>query len=588
MKNFKTVLNDAKIVIKEFKPDKSRPVYLSGGSLSVKKFMEKIKNQIGNKNLENYEGLNILLLDEDRMFATLEKYAADNGLVQEEVEDDGEIVVPEELQHLTLNVDTSAKDSNAKRLFCTTTSEEIRDPGVSGTYFSEMCGMSLSDAVRYARPVIPIYAPRSKVGITEKLDPETKSTYMYFNDYIPPSWELWKKRNPKAWAKLPSKPPPEILTLLKHLIPAKKEREYLYAWTYTSLTTRAYVYLVLCGAPGVGKNRVGLLFSALHGKHNSATGKKTTLGADGSRFNAQMSQNTMLWFDELKYGPDMEPAMKEYQNGTISIERKGVDATDRSEIYSSMVISNNYPRDNYILFNSRKFAPLVLGDSALTNAMSSAEISRMSNRLDVEHKDYDVKFVAQIAKWILRIGEKYTHDFPNLEYQGPKYWELAHTSMSRWQKIAVLALTVQNNRGPFHGWHEDKGAFLWSEVESALRKKKEYDSKDYRDATTVRAFFETYRDSSGGVVFEVESIKKSTVQDFWVKPIEGLKKIKGSISLNEGGPDIFAEEDTDKPKGPIRKKGMSDFEWQQEKKKHAKGKKEVVSGKKAKRETDYL
>lgn len=583
MRDFKKVLDAAEISITDFQPQKAKPIFIGSTAYSVKNFTEKLRNSIGAANCKKYDGLLELLNDEAAMLEEVSNYA-DNHVEKEKKE----FIIPESLKHLTLNIDTSSKKQSTERYFCTT-KDELRETEVSGTYFMERCGMSLADAVNEARPVIPIYAPRSKRGVTKRINPETESPHKYFNDYIPPAWELWRERNPKAWAKLPAKPPREVMTMLKHIIPNKKEREYFYAWVYTSLTTRAYVYLVLCGAPGVGKNRLRYLLSALHGANNSSAGKKETLGANGSRFNAQMSANTLLWFDELKYGPDMEPVMKEYQNATISIERKGVDATDRSEIYSSMVISNNYPRDNYLLFNSRKFAPLVLGDKALTYSLSSAEISMMSDKLDVQGKKFDVMYVAQIAKWLLRIGEKHTHKFPNLEYQGPKYWELAHTSMSRWQKIAVLALTVQNNRGPFHGWHEDKKAFLWSEVESALRKKKEYGSNDYRDATTIKAFFETYRDSSGGEVFEVEAVPKSVVQDFWVKPISGIKTIKGKISLDENGPDIF-DEPEEKPSGPVRRRGMSDFEWQQEKKKfkHAKAKPEVASGKKAKRDTDYL
>ena len=191
--------------------------------------------------------------------------------------------------------------------------------------------------------------------------------------------------------------------------------------------------------------------------------------------------------------------------------------------------------------------------------MSTKEISELSERLDDTHPRFDVKLVAQIAKWIHTVGPKYVSKWPNLEYQGPMYWKLAHTSMSRWQKIAVLALTVQNERGPFKGWNSEKRAFLWSEVEESLRHKKEYESKDYRDASTVKAFFETYCDTSGKKIFEVEATENNTLQDFWIKPLEELKKIHGAISLNNEGANGKMELE--------RPPGLSEYQWKKMQKK---------------------
>ncbi len=289
---------------------------------------------------------------------------------------------------------------------------------------------------------------------------------------------------------------------------------------------------------------------SLHGAHNSSDGKKETFGANQNKFNSQMEENTFLWFDELKYGPDMEPRMKEYQNDDISIEKKGRDTTRSTKIFCSMVISNNHPRDNYLLFNSRKFAPLVLGNSPLTVAMTPEEIKELSERMDDTNEKFDVKLIAQIAKWITSIGPKYVPVWPNLEYQGPKFSELCHSSMSRWQKIAVIAMTVENRKGPIGGWDETKKAFLWSGVEASLRKKKEFESKDYRDSSTVKAFFKTYQDMSGKKVFEIEDVN-SEIADFWIKPIGGLKKVHGKLGLGASSGEMTLE----------RPSGISAFQW---------------------------
>lgn len=563
MSKLDAALAAASISLKKYDPTKTRPVYLPNGSVTVGKFSEILRTSLGKK-LIDYPEVILGTQDPDTMTELLREHADEH--FESDDDSSGEIITPKELEGMTLNVDTSSNEGASKRYFCTD-EEEFVSEEISGTFYIEICDLSLAEAARRARKVVPRYMPRAERGITLAKNPITGAPQNLHNSYIPAHWDIWRRRNPIAWKKLPAKPPALVMKLLKHVIPSAEERGYFYAWAYESIVRRSYVYLVLCGAPGVGKNRIKLLMRALHGVKNSADGKKETLGANQSKFNSQMENNTLIWFDELKYGPDMEPRMKEYQNDSASIEKKGEDATRSTEIHCSMVISNNYPRDNYILFNSRKFAPLVLGDGPLTNSMTSDEIAELSRKL--EDKTRDDKFVAQIAKWILSIGEKYSAKWPNLEYQGPKYWELAHTSMSRWQKIAILTTTIENDRGPFRGWNPVKKAFLWSEVEEGLRKKKEYESKDYRDATTVKSFFETYRDIKGQKVFEVEDAGKGVMQDFWIRPINGLEKKNIAFSLNkEDGGSLFlgTEEEESKLKKKETKESVESIPKQERKK----------------------
>lgn len=546
MSALKAALDAAGIIIKEYDPEKARPVRTTEGSLTIGALAQKINNKL-RKDLKHHPEVFDGVHDHIEMEKLLEIYA-----IQELGAGQGP-TIPQELSHLTLNVDISTHDPGLRRFFCTT-SDEFRDPHISGQYYLGKSGLAPAEAILLARPIVPRYMPRRGPGIHPALNQVTQLKTDYFNSYVPSDWELWKMRNPSEWNKLPAKPPAIIIRMIQHVIPSKSEREYFYAWLYTSMKRRSYVYLVLCGLPGVGKNRLKLLMRSLHGERNASDGKKETFGANQSKFNSQMEENTFLWFDELKYGPDMEPRMKEYQNDYISIEKKGQDASRSTEIFCSMVISNNYYRDNYLLFNSRKFAPLVLAKSPLTASMTTEEITEISARLDDTHPKFDVKLVAQIAKWILAIGPKYEKNWANLEYQGPMYWKLAHTSMSRWQKIAVLALSIENDRGPFAGWDSKRKAFLWSKVEESLRKKKEYESKDYRDASTVRVFFETYCDLDGNKVFEVESSENNTVQDFWIRPIKGLERKNTKIALT-------TESEEQLLNTPVRPPGMSEFQW---------------------------
>jgi hypothetical protein len=344
----------------------------------------------------------------------------------------------------------------------------------------------------------------------------TEEEEKILNTYVPPEWELWRKKNPKDWQKLPSKPPKLVMKLLTHLIPDPKERKYFYAWLYASLTARSYVYLVLCGAPGAGKNRLKLLLRALHGRDNTNDGKKSTLD---NRFNYQLSQGTLTWFDELKYDSDMENVMKEIQNDYLSIERKGVDATRSSTIHSSMVISNNKPRDNFLAFDARKFAPLMLAPVDLRHSMSEAEIELFSRKVETGKPDFDVRFVAQVAKWILSIGAANLKTWPTLEYRGPMFWTLAHTSMARWQKKAISTL-IDKKTGIRVGWDDAEGAHIWSKVEEKITKRSGEHAMVFPDYSSVKAFFDIFCDGNGMRAFTTKLIPGNNIMgDFYIYPL---------------------------------------------------------------------
>jgi len=564
MASLSKALEQANITLRKYDPQKARPVQTGDHTtLSISKFTSLIVSGL-QKHLASFPEIVACINNPDKMQELLEEWAEENGSGS-----NVGVVVPEDLEDLTLNVDTSATRTG-NRYFCTT-ADELKEEKVSGEYYIDKCGLDLQQAINTARAVVPRYLPRHSLGIHTHTDPTTNRKINFYNTYVPAPWALWKMKNPKEWEKLPSKPPSDLIEMIKHIIPLKEEREYFYAWTYTSIERRAYVFLVLQGIPGLGKNRLQVLLNALHGKSNSVNGKRETFGANGSKFNGQLFGSTLAWFDELKYDNEMEPRMKEYQNDTASKELKGVDATGSSDLFCSMVISNNYQRDNYILFNSRKFAPIVLGTVPLKELMSEEIIGKISDKLDESNPNFDVKYVAQIAKWILKIGPKYEANYTRLEYQGPKFWELAHSSMSRWQKVVVVALTTRNTKGYFPGWNESKKMFQWTQVEAALRRKKDLSDKDYRDPSTVKAFFDNYRDTEGKKVFETKAFTGSILQDFWVWPIQGVESVLGAVTVEtEEGDRISLLE-----QGPVeRPKGISNFQWQKMKAQLEKSKKE--------------
>lgn len=533
--SFKEALQLSRINITAYDPSKARPVITALGAMDIKKFSKIFSERLG-EDIADFPEISRAIHNPSKMESLLEQYALDNNLVEED--DDDKIVIPKELEKYTLNINIAAKRGEDE-FFLTTEGEFMSE--VSGRYYINKCAIPPVISYKMARPVLPEYRPRSKPGVFDEMNGQTKETRKIFNTYLPPEWALWRKENWKEWEALPEKPPKLILKLLKHVIPNAEERRYFYAWLYASMFTRSYVYLVLCGAPGAGKNRLKLVLRALHGIENTVDGKKSTLT---ERFNSQLSHGTVAWFDELKYDTDMENNMKEIQNDYISIERKGVDATRSSTIYASMVISNNKPRDNYIAFDARKFAPLVIGNSNLLTSMAESEIDELTKKVEVGKEDFDVRYVAQIAKWIIRVGRRNLKSWPTLEYKGPYFWTLAHTSMTRWQKKSISALLDKRSGVPI-GWDEEEKAHLWSKVEEKIGKRNNNDSSvSFPDYSSVKAFFDIFRDSKGEKAFDTKVVPGANILgDFWIYPLtKDLKVVTESDVLQKREKEMTDEE----------------------------------------------
>lgn len=505
----KEALNSVNIKIVKYDPSKQRSVVTSIGTMTVEKFSGVILEKLGSKHRE-YPEIFDAVYDLSKMGELIKAATEEEGTLVSNSED---IVIPDDLIQYTLNVDKSAKKATDEEFFLTTKDEIISR--VSGRYYLQRCGMQ-KIGHNIARSVFPEYHPRKPAGVFTAINAQTEEPETILNTYMPAEWARWKQKNRSEWNRLSKSAPKLFLKLLLHLIPDREERNYFYAWLYASLTARSYVYLVLCGAPGAGKNRLKLVLRALHGADNVNDGKKSTLD---NRFNSQLSKGTLTWFDELKYDSDMENVMKEMQNDYLSIERKGVDATRSSTIHSSMVISNNKPRDNFIAFDARKFAPINLGTKDLRHSMTEAEIDLLTRKVEAGKEDFDVKFVAQIAKWILAIGEKHLKKYPTLEYRGSMFWTLAHTSMTRWQKKSISAL-VDKKTGIKLGWDFEESAHLWSKVEEKLVKRSGEHSMTFPDYSSVKAFFDIFRDGNGVKAFDTKLVAGNNILgDFWIYPL---------------------------------------------------------------------
>jgi hypothetical protein len=547
---FADVLAALKIKIVKYDPSKQRPVSTSAGTMSLQNFAKAIREGLGAQGAK-YPGVFEALYDLTELEKMIEQYTEKRGVLIST--DKPRVEIPDDMHGLTLNLDLSAKGRDNK-FFTTDDNEQVTR--ISGEVFNLVHMLSPQEAALQARRVIPEYLPRRKPGIfIRKVSDRTETI---FNCYIQPRW-----RGYEHWDKLPAKPPLLVKKLLNHIPKNPDDREFLLDWLYVSVFRRAPTFLVLCGDPGIGKNRLKLLFRALHGSDNTIDGKKSTIT---EKFNSQFLNATLLWFDELPYDLKMENTMKELHNDTIAIERKGVDSTRGTKIHVSSVISNNKPRDNYIGFEARKFAPLQLTKKRLERSMTTEEINTLTKKLeDPTSATYDVAFIAQTAKWLKARGV--TGRWPNLEYRGPMFWYLAHTSMARYQKEIIKFLGDLNGRDVEPCWDHQRQAFVWSKLNALLSRKSKSRDVSFPDFSTVQVFLETFRDRAGKKVYETELLPEPNVLwDFWLKPIDPT-----------GGP----SQSVQGKHRPVRPPGMSGFRWKRVQAEweafNGKGLKEVVS-----------
>lgn len=439
----------------------------------------------------------------------------------------GDSVRPESLTDYQLNMDL---ESDPTKFFVTTKDEYLS--AISGAAFIQMMGMKNDEAVANARHVFMEYDPRGSKGVRSVKN--SRESRQVFNTYVPPLWRGHanvKMKNPKIH--------PLFLKCIKHVFPIKIERQFFYAWLYASIFRRAPTYLILCGNAGLGKNRIKLLLRALHGHENTPDGKRSSLT---ERFNSQVERTTLLWFDELNFNEAVENILKEMQNETLSIERKGIDATRSTKIFSSMVISNNYPRNNYIQFDSRKFVPLELGTTRLGTSMTNKEIDSLTRMTAFpEAKEFDVAALAELVGWLKLNGPALVEKFPNLEYKGPMFYRLAHTTMSRWQTAIIqFILSPEKLKSAFVSDRKELGV-RWTTLEKDIKRLL---GKGYHmpHTETIRRFLEIYCSLKGEQGFKVTPVKDAINGDFYVKPlIKALPKVEElahSTSIDEEESDI--------------------------------------------------
>jgi len=503
----KEYLSKINLEVVRYFPAAKKSVQITSSSepVSEKKYFDEVKKYLKTVPPESPE-LFMALSIEAKMSEVMRSYF--NSKI---VHEDNTIELPEQFQGLTLNIDISDHEN----LFMTDSRDYVSF--VSAEIYCKLMGFKDADKLREARLVYPMYNPRTTLKIYRDTIPGYEGDTLVLNTYIPPKWKFTSPNSENC---------PRLFTkLVKHLIPNDKDRKYLLYWIRKSMVSRSMVYLVLCGAPGVGKNTLKRVLKSLHGDLNTVDGKKSTLT---TQFNSQLSKGTLIWFDELRYNEAEENFMKEIPNDSISIESKGIDATRSTQIYGSYVISNNKPRDNYLSMDARKFVPITLTSKRLEETMTSKEIEELLNKTDPSKEEYDLQFISNLGNWIINNCD--SDEWPNDEYRSDMFHILTHTSMSKWQRKIVSILTDMKvngheyPKGKISKTEADKfkiygyGSMTCSALENLFESynKTERRTLIFPEYSTVESFLTYYRDLSGNKVCKITRVPGNMQGDFLI------------------------------------------------------------------------
>lgn len=416
---------------------------------------------------------------------------------------DGDPIVPPGLAHLDLCVDPNSGNGGKELFYFLFDRERKIISSLSAMFYITQC--QITNPVKHAKFVLPIYEPTRELGYFDFRTPDGDELEAV-NSYRPPLWTYYSE-------KLPDKLPREI-EILFNQIKGSMDRKFFYHFLRQMLIGRNSVYLVLQGDGGTGKSIMKDVFRAIVGTHNYASGRINTLTGN---FNSILAETKLVVFDELKYTQSEEAVMKEIPNSSISIEGKFKSATKNTKIFCSMMVMNNFKRDNYIAMDGRKFAPLRVSNKPLVELLSREQIEKIVTKCaDISDPGYDEAYVTQIGRWILKHGD-HSNLFPQGEYKGSKYWELAHSSLTQWQRAVANALLDPGDPGNAdYRRIFQEGPNKFKEFKNTITKKgsrKDSGVKFPNDISAYREFLSIYKNLKGKKVFEVGEFDEDE-QDF--------------------------------------------------------------------------
>lgn len=273
-------------------------------------------------------------------------------------------------------------------------------------------------------PVILKYNPKS--GENKKVI-EYGSEYVYeVNTYVRPKWVEMEA--------IGEKPSNLFFDILSHLFPDKECQKYVVYWIHTALKHRNQTYLLLNSGMGTGKGTLAQLIENLIGSDNTF---KTSEEFFDTRFNGELYQKRLVFFDEVPVNSTTRTKLKYYANDRIHIEQKGQEPR-YMENYASFIIASNHDHNAQLMSNDRRFSVPKITDERLDPDLAQ-EFHKLIR---------DTKELAKIGNWIMSQGEKMDKEglfTPFSAYKSDKFHKLCINALSDWQTWTLRMLQNPNS-----------------------------------------------------------------------------------------------------------------------------------------------
>ena len=224
--------------------------------------------------------------------------------------------------------------------------------------------------------------------------------------------------------------PAIIMEFMQHLFPDEECRDFVFNWMHYSLTRRCETYLTLNGKKGVGKGIFcNQIMQSLVGEDNYLIAPESILD---SIFNSALENTRLLVLDEVRVDNDKQlNRLKKYANNKQNIEKKGIDANNVTETFSSNIISNNDIMDMRLTWDERRFSIPELSDKPLLEVWSQEDIDSF-----IKSFDSDEEMVREFGYWIFyKARSSRFHEFS--AWKGDRFNTIVYHSLSEWKKVIV-------------------------------------------------------------------------------------------------------------------------------------------------------
>ena len=263
-------------------------------------------------------------------------------------------------------------------------------------------------------PATTVFDPTQSFGLKE----QGTSPLPFFNVACP---QPWKSLTPSEIA------PQLFLDFLDFFIPDSLERSEVLQWLYTAAYQKNYYALVLCGVKGTGKGIFSTLAKRITaGSYLESFDAPESMGAS-SHFNSSLLNARLCVFDEMTINFKNKDRLKRLMNNHATLEGKGVDAQKNVKLWANFIISNNFPLENNLEWDDRRFLVPELTKNKIEKTWGVEKIDELVNM--IEHND---QFICDVVNAIKKEIKYYRAKTNPLRTK--LFYRIVYFSLSSWQK----------------------------------------------------------------------------------------------------------------------------------------------------------